>query len=229
MLRQAMQRIYGTLLALISLSACKESYHETTEPPSPATAQSASDIPVQITVTGTRSDLIFSFREGNRFKTANKIDKIPEAARGQVIVTDLSLTPAQRQAGKYIYLADLRQARANGEYPVSIASRYGLEAKLSGTHSASVSATVRGEAVILYSTAWCGVCKKAKRLLDRWGVAYTEKDIEGSRKAKRELTSKAQAAGIQPGGVPVIDVAGTLLQGLDETSLKATLQSKGFL
>jgi len=214
---------------LLAFIACKENSTKPAKNASNTDPQASSTIPPKITVTATRSDLVFSFRDGNRFVTANKIEKIPEKARAQVVVTDLSLTPAQRQAGKYIYLADLTQPRTNGEYPVSIASRYGLEAKLSATQSSSVSAAVTGGGVTVYSTSWCGVCKKAMRLLDSWGVPYVEKDIEGSRKAKLELASKAQAAGIQPGGVPVIDVAGTLLQGLDEATLNSVLKSKGLL
>jgi glutaredoxin len=81
----------------------------------------------------------------------------------------------------------------------------------------------------MYSASWCGVCKKAKRLLDQWGVRFVEKDVEASRAAQEELARKAASAGIQPSGVPVIDVGGVLLQGLDETTLKNVLAQKGFL
>ena len=195
----------------------------------PVSSKGDKVIPPEITITSSRTDVIYSYRSGNRFITAPSIEEIPSDARAQVVVTDLSLSPAQRQAGRYIYIADLRKPRANGDFPVSIASRYGLEAKLSKTHSSSASAQVQTDQVIVYSTSWCGVCKKAMRLLNSWGVSYVEKDIEGSRKAKNELASKSQAAGIQPGGVPVIDVQGTLLQGLDEATLKSVLQSKGLL
>jgi mycoredoxin len=32
--------------------------------------------------------------------------------------------------------------------------------------------------VTMYSTTWCGYCKRLKRLLDREGIAYDEVNIE---------------------------------------------------
>lgn len=32
--------------------------------------------------------------------------------------------------------------------------------------------------VIMYSTPWCGYCRRLKSLLDREGIGYTEIDIE---------------------------------------------------
>ncbi len=40
--------------------------------------------------------------------------------------------------------------------------------------------------VVLYSTSWCGYCKKARAYLDRNNIAYIEKDIEKDRAAKRD-------------------------------------------
>jgi glutaredoxin len=185
-------------------------------------------LPPEITVSAARKDLVFGYpAEGGAFKTASSIDEVPESARRSVVVTDLSLTPEQRQSGRYVYIADLRTVRADGTYPVAIASRYGFEAKLTGTSTAS--GTGGGGGVVVYSAAWCGVCKQAKRLLKSWGVPFTDKDIEASRSAAEELAAKARSAGIQPGGVPVIDVGGLLLQGLDEGTLRGALREKGLL
>ena len=41
--------------------------------------------------------------------------------------------------------------------------------------------------VVLYTTSWCGYCKKAREHLNKLGVRYTEKDIERDMQAKREL------------------------------------------
>jgi mycoredoxin len=32
--------------------------------------------------------------------------------------------------------------------------------------------------ITMYSTSWCGYCRRLKRQLDREGIAYTEVDIE---------------------------------------------------
>ena len=181
--------------------------------------------PPNISVSKARKDLVFSYPTADGFGTSDSVDGVPADARAQVVVTDLSLSPAERQADKYIYLADLSAPRADGTYPVALASRYGFEA----TRTASVTEVAAAGGVVIYTTAWCGVCKKAKRLLSKWSVPFEEKDIEGSKRAAQELAAKAQAAGINPGGVPVIDVAGTLLQGLDEATLQSALTSKGFM
>ena len=196
-------------------------------PPKPPPTQP--EAPPALELKGDKESLIFSYSEdsGRTFKTAAKIEDIPEAARSSVVVTDLSLSPEKRQAAKYVYLADLSQKRADGSYPVAVASRYGFEAKAAAGAPASAEGGSGG--VVVYSTAWCGVCKKAKRLLKTWGVPFEEKDIEASASAQRELAAKAQRQGMNPSGVPVIDVAGTLLQGLDEQTLKALLSQKGLL
>jgi glutaredoxin len=185
----------------------------------------ADEPPAPVRVTAERDDLVFSYGDGDGFRTATKIADVPAGARRQVVVTDLSLSPEARRSDRYVQLVDLSAPRADGSYPVSVASRHGFEATLAAT------STVTGASggVVLYTTAWCGVCKKAKRVLAQLGVPFTEKDIEASRQAREELGAKARAAGISPGGVPVIDVAGTLLQGLDEGALRAALAARGLL
>lgn len=191
-------------------------------------AAETTEAPPTIRVSADRRELVFSYPrpDGKGFETATRLEQVPETSRQTVVVTDLSLSPEERKAGQYVYIADLRQARADGTYPVAIASRFGFEATRVGT--SSISAGTGGE-VVIYTTSWCGVCKQAKRLLKSLGVRFVEKDIEGSRSAAEELAAKAQRANIQPGGVPVIDVGGILLQGLDEGTLKSTLKQKGFL
>jgi glutaredoxin len=198
-----------------SLACTREPQAVQTEEPEP---------PAPLTLRGDRTDLIFSYTtDGKRFETATSIDAVPATARKAVVVTDLSLTPEARQSARYVHVADLTSARADGTYPVAVASRHAFELASTATSSAAVS-----DGVVVYSASWCGVCKKTKRLLDAWGVRYVEKDIEASETARAELAAKSRAAGIQPSGVPVIDVGGVLLQGLDEAALRAALEQKGF-
>jgi glutaredoxin len=77
--------------------------------------------------------------------------------------------------------------------------------------------------VIVYKTAWCGVCKKVQSYLDRKGVKYVAKDIEKDRAAAAELQGKAAKAGIGTGSVPVIDVGGELMVGFDRARLEKLL------
>lgn len=184
--------------------------------------------PPQIVVSETRQDLAFTYRDPKTgaFTTATARDEVPVAARSAVVVTDLSLTPEQRQAGRYVYVTDLRAPREDGTFPVAVASRYGFEAMLTST--ATVVDGQRGE-VVVYSASWCGVCRTTKRLLKQWRVPFVDKDIEASKSARDELVAKAARAGIRPGGVPVIDVGGLIMAGLDERALRDALVRKGFL
>lgn len=184
--------------------------------------------PPAIEVRADRTDLVFSYLEEDQrtFRTATRIDDVPDGARRAVVVTDLSLSPERRQAGRYVYIADLRAPRDDGTFPVALASRYGFE---TGSSTVAGAPAPRTGGVIVYSASWCGVCKKAMRALKSWGVPYEEKDIEASQSAARELAQKAAAQGFRPGGVPVIDVQGTILQGYDERTLRGVLEDKGLL
>lgn len=77
--------------------------------------------------------------------------------------------------------------------------------------------------VTVYTTSWCGYCKKTKEFLQKRGVDFVEKDIEKDPDAAQELSQKAAAAGVRVGGVPVTDVRGKLIVGFDERRLAASL------
>ena len=45
--------------------------------------------------------------------------------------------------------------------------------------------------VTLYTTPWCGYCARAKALLARKGVAYTEVDVEARRELREEMIARS--------------------------------------
>ena len=61
--------------------------------------------------------------------------------------------------------------------------------------------------VVMYSTTWCGVCKKAKRYFQSKNIPYTEYDIEKSEKAAREFKK------LRGRGVPVILIGDRRMNG----------------
>lgn len=61
--------------------------------------------------------------------------------------------------------------------------------------------------VIMYSTQWCGYCRKARNYFKEKGILYTEYDIEGSRLAKIEYDQ------YKGRGVPLIVVGGKTMRG----------------
>jgi glutaredoxin len=199
-------------------------------PSEAADTRAAEPSPVAPRITDQSERLVFSYLdpETKTHRTASNIEGIPEEAREQVIVTDLSRTPKERQSDRFIMIADLRKKSEDGTYPVRIASRFASDRTDGGDAKAPDSeAPVR--AVTLYTASWCGVCRKTKRLLESWKVPYTEKDIELSKSARDELAAKAATAGLstESMGVPVIDVAGKLLVGLHEQALKEALEAAG--
>jgi glutaredoxin 3 len=66
--------------------------------------------------------------------------------------------------------------------------------------------------VEIYSSPWCGYCSRAKTLLERKGVAYTDIDVDADTARRREMTERA-------GGrttVPQIFIDGVHVGGSDE-------------
>lgn len=218
-------KVVGALILGLLSASCSRT---TTEPQEAPRNEEAPPEPIE--VRSGQQNLLFTFKdpETARFRTVETVEDVPEEARSAVVATDLRLPPEVRGSERYLHVADLREPTADGTYPVAVASRYGFEQQVLG-------ASVTGQGsdstapVVVYSTSWCGVCKKAKRVLAELGVSFVEKDIEASRSALEELQVAASAAELQPGGVPVISVKGTLLQGLDVPRLKAVLRDHGLL
>jgi glutaredoxin len=68
--------------------------------------------------------------------------------------------------------------------------------------------------IIVYTTDWCPVCKRAKAWMKAQGIAYEERDVEGSREYGRAMRA------INPrGSVPTFDVDGDILIGFNENGL----------
>lgn len=65
--------------------------------------------------------------------------------------------------------------------------------------------------VVLYSTSWCGYCKKAKRYFKKNNIAFTEYDIEKNARAR------AQYKKMGASGVPVILVGKKRMNGFSES------------
>src|SRR5580765_7179161 len=80
--------------------------------------------------------------------------------------------------------------------------------------------------VIIYSTTWCAFCKTEEQYLERLGVAYVKKDIEEDKAAYEELATKT---GGSMQGVPITDIAGTIVLGFDRPKIDAALKEKGLV
>lgn len=77
--------------------------------------------------------------------------------------------------------------------------------------------------VIIYSTTWCAFCKTEEQYLQKLGVEYIKKDVEEDKEAYEELMQKI---GGSFQGVPVTDIAGSLVLGFDRAKIDSFLKEK---
>jgi glutaredoxin len=97
-------------------------------------------------------------------------------------------------------------------------SSYSGTPVVSGTASAGAT---RPE-IKMYSTDWCGYCRKARDFFARQGIRYTELDVDKSPAARAEY----QRMGAR--GVPVILVGTQRMNGYSEERLAAMLKAAGY-
>lgn len=67
------------------------------------------------------------------------------------------------------------------------------------------------QAVLIYTTAWCPYCIRAKALLDKKGVAYEEIGVDGQPDLRAEMSRKAGRT-----SVPQIWIGSTHVGGCDD-------------
>lgn len=67
--------------------------------------------------------------------------------------------------------------------------------------------------VVMFATAWCKYCKKARSLLEERGVKFTEYDIE-----KSEIGA-AKYKAVRGSGVPVLVIGGQVVRGFDPNKI----------
>jgi glutaredoxin 3 len=66
-------------------------------------------------------------------------------------------------------------------------------------------------AVVIYSSAWCPFCIRAKQLLSRKGIAFEEISVDGQPAVRAEMTRKAGRT-----SVPQIWIGATHVGGCDD-------------
>jgi glutaredoxin len=221
--RRNQLRISGVagLIAGLALVACGKSVESNAEARSddaPA-APIAEPEPVKapFDVRGEADGLLLVWYDAQGIHTATKRSEIPEARRAQVRVDSLNVAPDARLDPDHLYVADLRNAAADGRYPIRKASRTWFDSQVDREKPAPPEQ--KADDVVIYKAAWCGVCKSAAGFLKQRHVPFIEKDIEKDPAAAAEMQRKASAKGLHPTGVPVIDYHGELLLGFDQQRL----------
>lgn len=187
--------------------------------------------------------------EKGDFHVEQSVADVPIAGRDVVRVIDPNRD--EGLTSDKIFLADLRVARADGTFPVRIATRAELDAialsrrQAKGPTLASAApsssappvptANAGGDpgrpdpnangrpAVIIYGASWCGPCHEAEAYFRSKGISYVEKDIEKEPGAGREMQAKLEKAGKRGGSIPVLDVRGKILVGFNPRAVDEAL------
>lgn len=210
---------------------------------------------VPFTVQADSLDVVFTwFDAQGGAHTASRVDEVP-AERRETVRVDPS-RPELRRPG-WVYVADLRRPRADGNFPVrtvraealaqAVMAQAGMAGPLGsqpppprpaapaaapaaghGAVAAAGDASVAAQpSVIIYGASWCSACHQAAAYLQRRHIAFVEKDIEQDPAAAQEMAAKAQRAGVPTGSIPILDVRGTILRGFSPEAIEAALQRGG--
>jgi glutaredoxin len=137
-------------------------------------------------------------------------EDVPEAWRERAGRVEMSSPPPTTRA----------EARAARE-------RQALSARTRPASSAAANPAPTGPAsppsslpeVQIYTTRSCGYCRAALAYMDRKGIPYVNHDVEQDEGARAEALEKT---GGRP-GVPVIDVAGSIMQGWNQRAFDSLL------
>ena len=188
----------------------------------PAETRAAAVKPVFPLVNETRTDLLFRYRTEDGWSQALTVAEVPIDSRTLVQVIDLSLPPKVRNSAAFIHLVDLTKPDTSGTFTGHTIPRGELEKAL-----ATDAKPAPQTPIIMYSTSWCGVCKKAAKYMRDNDLIFQEKDIEKDKSAARELMAKKKAQGVPGNGVPVFDIGGKLLGGFDPGTIMKLARPKG--
>jgi len=72
--------------------------------------------------------------------------------------------------------------------------------------------------VVIYSTPTCPWCIRTKQFLEENNIAFENKDVSSDQAAGEEMVQKSGQM-----GVPVLDIAGEIIVGLDKEKIKSAL------
>lgn len=221
----------GLLGGLALASACEDEKPPAPPPASerPAEGGGAAVAEAYYEPGATAAVLTYAGDRGS-FADTSKPEAVPEEAKGLVRVR---LLEGDAAPPGMVWVANLRTPEPDGRLKLQAVPRDDFEELALGQGRTSAAPLPQGleppkqvavtDGVIVYKTAWCGVCKQVESYLKKKGVAYEAKDIEQDRSAAAELQAKAQAQNVRTGSVPVLDVRGQLIVGFDRARLENIL------
>lgn len=101
-----------------------------------------------------------------------------------------------------------------GDRPPAAASPKRITVEINSYQSVTIepfeafqSESDRPQKIVMYSTAWCGVCKRARRFFRVQGIPFQEYDVEKSEKGRRDYKR------LNGRGVPILLVGDKRMNG----------------
>lgn len=218
-----------TLLALCFVVACGGD-RETPAPAAAAagttTEASAGEVVTPpFAVRGNAEGLLLVWFDENGPHTATSRLEIPNERRSEVRVQSLDVEAADESDPESVFVADLRSADEDGDYTVRRMSRADFDARIDAfVAGARETAAVASSDVIIYGASWCGACREAQAFLSARNIPFVERDVEEDPGAAAEMRARAEAAGLHPTGIPVIDFRGRIILGFDRDALEEAIR-----
>lgn len=83
---------------------------------------------------------------------------------------------------------------------------------------ALISTRLSSTAVVMYSTTWCGYCKKAQQYFNEKNIPYEEYDVEKTAKGKKDYQA------LNGRGVPIILVGDRRMNGFSVDAFESLYQ-----
>ena len=139
-----------------------------------------------------------------------------------VFILGLSSGPASAGGGIYKWVDDNGNVHFSDK-PPSGGKASEVEVRINSYTSPQITASpFSGQAgnaashqqVVLYSTRWCGYCKKARNYFQKNNIAFTEYDVETTEKGKRDYRALGGSS------VPIILVGDKRLNGFSAAAFE---------
>lgn len=231
-----MSRIFVFLGACLTLSCGKG-----TPPPAEnagaqttkqAESSPSSGAPEAILIKLSSPNLLFRYFKDGTMHIATSVEKVPQDKRHEVYIDNLDISPTARNSVLYLQRYDLSVLEEDKAYVGTPVLRADVERLIQKARPKPTvkkapagpdAKALKTAKVVLYSTSWCGYCRKARKFLQTRKIPFQEKDIEKSPAANKEMKTKAAKAGVRVGGVPVLDVNGKIIPGFDRNAILQAL------
>jgi glutaredoxin len=127
-----------------------------------------------------------------------------EMTREQRIEALLNLDPAALQNPRTRGAGEPGEAGGGDQAPTSL----------------ELAAARRRVPVVMYSTTWCGVCKRARRYFERERISFVEYDVD------RNTSARAEYLRLNPRrSVPTIKIGDEVIVGFSEQSVEHALDT----